>query len=223
MSNENKNTNVKEETTWTNFKFFNNQVKLKVIVKDDRQMYLADCRFMPGSVANGIDLGDQNGISGHMTVFLTEKQNSNEGLVVDVYWYDAKIHDKDNAVTSLNEKKNATLNNALLKASTRIRLISKRELEDVAKITLDGELVEWRQGGELVNGVKFFSQELLYFSNGRSASITERACKISQFIKNANPELPDEIIAGWMGLPPTVLETMKRDQLRNDQVSEQDD
>ena len=66
--------NVKEETTWTNFKFFNNQVKLKVIEKDDRQMYLADCRFMPGSVANGIDLGDQNGISGHMTVFLTEKQ-----------------------------------------------------------------------------------------------------------------------------------------------------
>ena len=140
---------------------------------------------------------------------LLEDKNSNEGLVVDVYWYDAKIHDKDNAVTSLDEKKNATLNNALLKASTRIRLISKRELEDVAKITLDG--------------VKFFSQELLYFSNGRSASITERACKISQFIKNANPELPDEIIAGWMGLPPTVLETMKRDQLRNDQVSEQDD
>lgn len=136
---------------------------------------------------------------------LLEDKNSNEGLVVDVYWYDAKIHDKDNAVTSLDEKKNATLNNALLKASTRIRLISKRELEDVAKITLDGELVEWRQGGELVNGVKFFSQELLYFSNGRSASITERACKISQFIKNANPELPDEIIAGWMGLPPTVL------------------
>lgn len=154
---------------------------------------------------------------------LLEDKNSNEGLVVDVYWYDAKIHDKDNAVTSLDEKKNATLNNALLKASTRIRLISKRELEDVAKITLDGELVEWRQGGELVNGVKFFSQELLYFSNGRSASITERACKISQFIKNANPELADEIIAGWMGLPPTVLETMKRDQLRNDQVSEQDD
>ena len=154
---------------------------------------------------------------------LLEDKNSSEGLVVDVYWYDAKIHDKDNAVTSLDEKKNATLNNALLKASTRIRLISKRELEDVAKITLDGELVEWRQGGELVNGVKFFSQELLYFSNGRSASITERACKISQFIKNANPELPDEIIAGWMGLPPTVLETMKRDQLRNDQVSEQDD
>lgn len=154
---------------------------------------------------------------------LLEDKNSNEGLVVDVYWYDAKIHDKDNVVTSLDEKKNATLNNALLKASTRIRLISKRELEDVAKITLDGELVEWRQGGELVNGVKFFSQELLYFSNGRSASITERACKISQFIKNANPELPDEIIAGWMGLPPTVLETMKRDQLRNDQVSEQDD
>ena len=66
---------------------------------------------------------------------LLEDKNSNEGLVVDVYWYDAKIHDKDNAVTSLDEKKNATLNNALLKASTRIRLISKRELEDVAKIT----------------------------------------------------------------------------------------
>ena len=40
---------------------------------------------------------------------------------------------------------------------------------------------------------------------------------------NANPELPDEIIAGWMGLPPTVLETMKRDHLRYDQVSEHDD
>lgn len=49
MSNENKNTNVKEETTWTNFKFFNNQVKLKVIEKDDRQMYLqiaASCRVL---------------------------------------------------------------------------------------------------------------------------------------------------------------------------------
>lgn len=74
MSNENKNTSTKEETTWTNFKFFNNQVKLKTIEKDDRQMHLADCRFMPGSVANGIDLGDQNGIAGHMTVFLTENQ-----------------------------------------------------------------------------------------------------------------------------------------------------
>lgn len=86
MSNENKNTNVKEETTWTNFKFFNNQVKLKVIEKDDRQMYLADCRFMPGSVANGIDLGDQNGISGHMTVFLTEKQyfkRATDGMSID--------------------------------------------------------------------------------------------------------------------------------------------
>lgn len=30
---------------------------------------------------------------------LLEDKNSNEGLVVDVYWYDAKIHDKDNAVT----------------------------------------------------------------------------------------------------------------------------
>ena len=89
--------------------------------------------------------------------------------------------------------------------------------------TIGERLNAFFKSGELVNGVKFFSQELLYFSNGRSASITERACKISQFIKNANPELSDEIIAGWMGLPPTVLETMKRDQLRNDQVSEQDE
>ena len=35
MSNENKNTNVKEETTWTNFKFFNNQVNDQVSEQDD--------------------------------------------------------------------------------------------------------------------------------------------------------------------------------------------
>ena len=46
MSNENKNTNVKEETTWTNFKFFNNQVKLKTVEKDDRQMIAASCRVL---------------------------------------------------------------------------------------------------------------------------------------------------------------------------------
>ena len=45
----------------------------------------------------------------------------------------------------------------------------------------------------------------------------------ADWVQQSAPELPDEIIAGWMGLPPTVLETMKRDQLRNDQVSEQDD
>ncbi len=140
-----------------------------------------------------------------------------------IYWYDAKIHDKDNAVTSLDEKKNATLNNALLKASTRIRLISKRELEDVAKITLDGELVEWRQGGELVNGVNRSSAKSCCISvtdaARQSRSVPARSANSSKMPIRSCPRDHCRLDGSASDRP----ETMKRDQLRNDQVSEQDD
>lgn len=62
---------------WTNFKFFNRgQVTLKQEEsrRTGKPYYVAICHFLPGSVTNGIDLGDQNGISGYMRVLLSPKQ-----------------------------------------------------------------------------------------------------------------------------------------------------
>lgn len=60
--------------TWANFTFAPSQVYLRSGVSENtgKEWFMADCRFMPGSNANGVDLGNQNGEQGHMKVWLNK-------------------------------------------------------------------------------------------------------------------------------------------------------
>ena len=62
--------------TWANFRFAPSQVYLRSGVNENtgKTWYMADCRFMPGSYANGVDLGNQNGEQGHMKVWLNKNK-----------------------------------------------------------------------------------------------------------------------------------------------------
>lgn len=67
-------TDNQQQGKWVNFKFFNSQVELKSGISQSGNEYrLAECRFMPGSMAGNIDLGNNDGSAGRMTVFLSQK------------------------------------------------------------------------------------------------------------------------------------------------------
>lgn len=135
-----------------------------------------------------------------------------EGLLLEVFWYNAKASD---GVSSNNEEVGAKIPHALRMPGRRIRLVSQRELSDIAKINCNGELLVWRQGSELINSIKFFGQEILCFSNATTTSINSRAIAIFEYLQKANPGLPDENIAQMMGYSKRALDTIMADEAAN--------
>lgn len=71
----------------------------------------------------------------------------------------------------------------------RFLLVDEKEMEHVAKIIVNGELVAWRQGDDLINGVKFHAQELLCYSDDTTSSINRKAIALHDYIANANPDI----------------------------------
>ena len=71
----------------------------------------------------------------------------------------------------------------------RFLLVDKSEMEHVAKIVVNGELVAWRQGEDLINAVRFHAQELLCYSDDTTSSINRKAIILHDYISNANPDI----------------------------------
>lgn len=71
----------------------------------------------------------------------------------------------------------------------RFLLVDKSEMEHVAKIVVNGELVAWRQGDDLINGIRFHAQELLCYSDETTSSINRKAIALHDYIANSNPEI----------------------------------
>lgn len=127
---------------------------------------------------------------------LTDSETlANEGLMLEVYWYDPRVRE-DTTCSGRYQ-----LPHASRQAGNRIRLASKSELQDVAQITVDGELLIWRQGDHLINGVKFMNQEVLCYSSAVTASINRRALTLYDYLRNAHPSLSDEAVAALLGYP----------------------
>lgn len=116
-----------------------------------------------------------------------------EGLMLEVFWYDPRIKED----TTRSGRHN--LPHASRQAGNRIRLASKNELSDVVLVTVDGELLLWRQGEHLINGVMFKNQEILCYSNDAIASINRRALALYEYIRNANPSLNEDEAAALLG------------------------
>lgn len=116
-----------------------------------------------------------------------------EGIMLEVFWYDPRIQE------DTTRSGRYSLPHASRQAGNRIRLASKGELEDVVLVTVDGELLLWRQGEHLINGVMFKNQEILCYSNDAIASINRRALALYEYIRNANPGLSEDKAAALLG------------------------
>lgn len=74
----------------------------------------------------------------------------------------------------------------------RFLLVDKSEIGHVVKIVVNKEVVAWRQGPDLINGIKFQAQEQLCYSDDLSASVNKKAVEVHNYLANANPELADD-------------------------------
>ena len=105
-------------------------------------------------------------------------------------------------------------------------LVSPNELSEIAKITCDGELLVWRQGGELINGVKFSGQEILCYSDSATTSINARSLAVFDYLKRAHEGdgKTDEEIAAMLGYTMAALSTIRKAEAANvsDDVYEDD-
>ena len=102
-------------------------------------------------------------------------------------------------------------------------MVSKSELEQIAQITVNGELVAWRQGGFLINGTKFRNQEILCFSNDNVTGINRRASAVFDYLKKANPGVSEEALAARMGYPLEAIMQIREAEAANVADSDEDD
>lgn len=71
----------------------------------------------------------------------------------------------------------------------RFLLVDRTEIRHVSKIVVNGEMVAWRVGEDLVNGIKFRAQELACFSNDAASSINGKAVAVHDYLANADSVL----------------------------------
>jgi hypothetical protein len=126
-----------------------------------------------------------------------------EGLVVETWWHDTTTERANRTTEVIDRGDGMTFSvdfyHAILRPWRKVRLIARSELGDVSKIVVDGEVVVWRQGDDLINGVRFYAAELLYFSNPVTASTNRKALEMFDYIKNAHRDMSDEDTADMLG------------------------
>ena len=149
---------------------------------------------------------------------MTDAQSlENEGLLLEVYWYDPRVREDTPRSGPHN------LPHAARQSGRRIRLASRSELNDIALITVDGDLVLWRQGGHLINGVKFQSQEVLCYSSAATASINKRALALYDYIRKAYPDLDGEEAAALLGYTKQAIEDVSAAEIANADLADEED
>ena len=127
-----------------------------------------------------------------------------DGLVLEAYWYAAP-----------RERDGRSLPVASMMPGFRLLLVSPEELQEIAKITCDGELLVWRQGEDLINGTRFAAQETLCFSDSATVSINARSLAVFNYLKRAHPECTDEEVARMLGYSTRALDAVRRAELAN--------
>lgn len=136
-----------------------------------------------------------------------------EGLVIDTFWYDGS--DAPEAIEVDDDDTKLSIKHAVRRLGRRFLLVSKAELDQIAQIKVDGELVAWRQGGFLINGTKFKTQSQICLSNDTATSLNRQASTLFAYLQNANPGLSDETIAYQMGFPLEVIQQIREAEEAN--------
>lgn len=137
------------------------------------------------------------------------------GLVLEGFWYELPPSGEERGLAV-----------APRHPGFKMLLVSPDELSEIAKITCDGELLVWRQGGELINGVKFSGQEILCYSDSATTSINARSLAVFDYLKRAHEGdgKTDEEIAAMLGYTTAALNTIRKAEAANvaDDVYEDD-
>lgn len=71
----------------------------------------------------------------------------------------------------------------------RFLLVDKTEISHVSKVVVNKEMVAWRVGEDLINGIKFRAQELACFNNDTASSINSKAVAVHDYLANTDPVL----------------------------------
>ena len=134
---------------------------------------------------------------------------STDGLVLEAFWYELPAGDAASGRDGLAP--------APRHPSYKLLILGPEEVGGIAKIVCDGELLVWRQGDDLINGVKFSGQEVLCFSDHVTTSINERALALFNYLRRATPddEKTDDEVAGMMGYTTAALEAVLRAEAAN--------
>lgn len=122
-----------------------------------------------------------------------------EGLMLEVFWYNALI-DKY-AMESVDGDTGRSIFHAGREPGRFVRLVSERELNDIAKICVDGEMVVWRQGDDVINAIKYFNQEILCYSDEVTRSVNAKVMTLYDYLKRVHPLATDEEVAQMLGYP----------------------
>lgn len=133
-----------------------------------------------------------------------------EGLRLDVYWYSTIVDSATRKVFLPEAQREIPV--AGRELGRVLYLVSKAELRHVSKIVVDGETVIWRQGGDLINGIAFRQQEALCFSDGGAAGINAKAAEMFEYLKAANPTMPDAEICRMFGFTHSAYQRIIEDE-----------
>jgi hypothetical protein len=96
-----------------------------------------------------------------------------------------------------------------------VRLVSKDELYNISKIVVDDEIIVWRQGDQLINGILFYAAELLYFSDANTASTNAKIIELFEYLKAANPDIDDEYIVSRIGMNMMAFSQIMDEEAKN--------
>lgn len=111
-----------------------------------------------------------------------------DGLVLELYWYDGD-----------NDDSQHDPGRAQRRPGRSFLLVSPEELPELMRIELDGTAIAWRQGREIVNGVKFAGQEFLFGGSERGACATSRMSSVFTTLRAMHEDWDDGRVAESMG------------------------
>lgn len=143
-----------------------------------------------------------------------------EGLMLHIYWYNAII-DEQTARSKDESVSDQVIPHAGREAGRFVRLVSKDELKDIAKIEVDGEMVVWRQGYDLINAIKFYNQELICYSDAQTTSVNGRVMGIYRYLKNAHPAATNEELVQMFGYPLSAFLRIQEEELAQVEMEEE--
>ena len=121
------------------------------------------------------------------TNMLTNYEVRFDTLQEENLWLHAHYYEINDAYAAESESNEVPV--ARRKKGWRFLLVDKREIDQVAKIIVDGEVAGWRQGGMFVNGIRFSQISKVCCPIKDTASYNAKAIAIHDYLAYANPSL----------------------------------
>ncbi len=96
----------------------------------------------------------------------------------------------------------------------RFLLVDQSELKHVVKIMVNKEMAAWRQGGCLINGIKFNAAAMECYSDELSTSINKKAIAVHDYLGNAMDATSEDKLCALFGFTRTAFEQVREAECR---------